>query len=154
MDSNDDEAFGFENMAGKLGQKLSSDAPDAIANGQLNEIAGEQGLSMLKKPKTTLLLIYRTQCPYCKQLLPRIRELADDYVSTVYFAKVNADENPDIIERFTVLGVPLVIALKKGQEVARIEGLRNIEIYNEWMRQIHRGIRPMDIESGPASEIE
>jgi len=154
MDSNDGKDLRFENIASKLEQRLTCDASDSIANGQLNEITGEKEFSFLNKPKTTLLLIYRTQCPFCKQLQPKIVDLAEVYDSKVYFAKVNVDENPEVAERFAVLGVPLVIALKKGHPVARIEGLRNIDIYDEWIQRIHRGIRPMDIESGPTSNIE
>ncbi len=154
MNPNSNKDVGFEDIAGKLEQKLSSDASDTVANGQLNEITGKKEFSVIKKPKTTLLLIYRPQCPHCKQLLPKMRELAEAYASKVYFAKVNVNEIPEVTEKFAVVGIPLVIALKKGVPVARIEGLRNIDIYDEWIQRIHRGIIPMDIESGPTSDIE
>ncbi|TFG14317.1 thioredoxin [Candidatus Thorarchaeota archaeon] len=154
MSPNDKENSDFENLTSRLEERLSGDTHNSFANGQLNEIRSDNNSLVIDKYRTSLLLIYRNQCPYCKQLMPKLAELAKDYRSQVFFAKINIDTNRDVAERFHVLGVPLVIALKKGHPVDRIEGLRNIAVYDDWINQIHRGIRPTNFEKGSLSKLE
>jgi thioredoxin-like negative regulator of GroEL len=85
--------------------------------------------------------------------MPILEELATDYKSKVYFSKVNVDTVEGAREAFDVLGVPLVVALKKGQAIAKLEGLRSVDEYDDWIDSIQKGLRPMTFEPGPTSEI-
>ena len=84
---------------------------------------------------------------------PPVRRVASDYKSKVFFGKIHIDAVGGMREEYNILGVPIVMAFKKGNPVARIEGLRNIDDYDSWIDSIHKGIRPMIINAGPTSEL-
>jgi thioredoxin 1 len=45
------------------------------------------------------------------------------------FLEINTDEKPDIPAKYKVLGIPCVILLKNGEEIHRIHGLANKDVY-------------------------
>jgi len=55
-------------------------------------------------------------------MAPVIEELAHDYTEKATFAKINVDENPDISQRYNVMGIPHFLIFKDGKPVERIVG--------------------------------
>ena len=145
---------GFDALAKSLEKKLtgSSDNPDA--NGVVNSLDNEDFMVPVRKSPTSIVMFYRTECPYCKQLVPLLDELAEDFKSKVLFAKINIDNVSTAQDKFDILGVPVVMAFKKGNLVARIEGLREIDEYESWIDSIHKGLSPMGIDAGPITQID
>ncbi|MHA2386100.1 MAG: thioredoxin family protein [Candidatus Thorarchaeota archaeon] len=144
---------GFEALSKRLEDALETKSVEPLANGILHEIADSNFMEELRKPSTAIIEFYTSTCPYCKQLAPILDELASDYKSKVYFAKINIDNLEEAGKAFDVVGVPLVIAFKKGQPVAKMEGLRDIDEIVDWIDSIHKGLRPMNLESGPVTRI-
>ncbi|MHA2190891.1 MAG: thioredoxin family protein [Candidatus Thorarchaeota archaeon] len=144
---------GFNVMSERLEAALSGSSEDPIADGTLKEFSSKEFMTDIRKAKTAVVEFYRTHCPYCQSLTPILEELASDYKSKVLFAKVNIDDVESARERFDILGVPLVVAFKKGHPVGRLEGLRTTDDYDEWIDSIHKGLRPMGIEPGPTTKV-
>ncbi|UCH03615.1 MAG: thioredoxin family protein, partial [Candidatus Thorarchaeota archaeon] len=69
------------------------------------------------------------------------------------FAKINIDEVQGAAEKFDVEGVPLLVAFKKGNPVAKMEGLRSIDELDGWIDTIHKGLRPMGLSPGPMTKL-
>ena len=86
--------------------------------------------------------------------MPLLEELAEDYETKVMFAKVNLEIVEEAQGLFDILGVPVVMAFKKGNLVGRIEGLRGIDEYDIWIDSIHKGLRPMGIDAGPTTNLQ
>jgi thioredoxin 1 len=143
----------FESLSKRIEDALEKKADEPLANGTLNEISDNNFMEALRKPATAIIEFYTTTCPYCKQLNPILDELASNYKSKVYFAKINIDNVEEAAYVYDVVGVPLVVAFKKGQPVAKMEGLRGIEEIDDWIDSIHKGLRPMNLESGPVTKI-
>jgi len=61
-------------------------------------------------------------CMPCRIMAPILEELAREYAGKAVFAKLNVDENPEIVSRYQVTSIPLFIIFKKGQPVERIVG--------------------------------
>lgn len=153
-DNEDDEDnIGFADMAKRLEAAFEKSSDDPMANGLLNEVSDHNFMDDIKKARTAIVEFYSIHCPYCQKLMPILEELAEDYKTTVYFAKVNVDTVIGVREVFDVLGVPLVVALKKGQAIAKLEGLRSADDYDDWIDSIQKGLRPMMFEPGPTSQI-
>ena len=148
-----EEGQGFDELSKRLEDAIEKKSNEPLANGVLNEISDSRFMEAVRRPSTAVIEFYTTTCPYCKQLAPILDELASDYKSKVYFAKINIDHIPEAAEVFDVVGVPLVIAFKKGQPVARMEGFRNIGELDGWIESIHKGLRPMNPESGPVTRL-
>lgn len=58
-------------------------------------------------------------CAPCMALLPVLEALAPTYEGDIRFVKVNSDENPELVKRFSVRGVPQVFFVKRGSDVVQ-----------------------------------
>lgn len=62
-------------------------------------------------------------CGPCHAIAPSVAQLATEFEGRALVAKVNADEYPEILQRYGILGIPTLIYFKGGQEVDRVIGL-------------------------------
>jgi len=74
-----------------------------------------------EETRTGLKLIefYTTWCGYCRN--QRI-ELKDFEESKIWIGLVDADESPEIAEKFNITGFPTFVLLKDGKQIAEISG--------------------------------
>ncbi len=61
-------------------------------------------------------------CGPCKMIAPIVEELAEEYVGQMSVAKLDADENPNTMQAYGVMGIPTLILFKGGEAVERIVG--------------------------------
>ena len=61
-------------------------------------------------------------CGPCKMIAPIVDEIADEYEGQVSVAKLDADENPNTMMAYGVMGIPTLILFKDGEAVERITG--------------------------------
>jgi thioredoxin 1 len=62
-------------------------------------------------------------CAPCKQLLPILDDIAEEYADEARICKVNADDNPALARQFQVRGLPTMILFVDGEEKARLVSL-------------------------------
>ncbi|MBQ3430908.1 thioredoxin fold domain-containing protein [Candidatus Saccharibacteria bacterium] len=64
-------------------------------------------------------------CGPCQILGPIFDSLAEDYEScpSLKFLSVNIDVSPELAEEFGVSGIPCLVLLKDGEEIARSVGV-------------------------------
>ncbi|WP_198390928.1 thioredoxin family protein [Burkholderia ubonensis] len=75
---------------------------------------------VLKSDLPVLVDFWAPWCHPCRSMVPTLARLAGEYAGRVKIVKVNADDNKEILSRFTVRGLPTVILFENGQESARI----------------------------------
>lgn len=68
---------------------------------------------------------YADWCGPCKMMAPLYEEVAKSYEGKVIMGKMNVDENPLTPQSFGVQGIPTMVFLKDGAEVARLVGFQN-----------------------------
>ena len=61
-------------------------------------------------------------CAPCKQLMPMLEKLADEYAGAFLLAKINADEHQGISQQLGVRSLPTVMVFKDGQPVDGFTG--------------------------------
>ena len=61
-------------------------------------------------------------CGPCKMIAPIVDEIAEEYEGQVSVAKLDADENPNTMMAYGVMGIPTLILFKDGEAVERITG--------------------------------
>lgn len=61
-------------------------------------------------------------CGPCKMLDPIVKQLAGEWNGKVKVVKIDADQNPNILMQYSVLGIPTLLFFKGGEIKERITG--------------------------------
>jgi thioredoxin 1 len=73
----------------------------------------------------TVVDFWAEWCGPCHAIAPAVSQLAAEFDGRALVVKVDADECPEILERYGIMGIPTLIYFKGGREVDRIVGLTN-----------------------------
>lgn len=63
-------------------------------------------------------------CAPCKMLSPIVDEIATQYEGKIRVVKVDADANQNVMQQYSVMGLPTLILFKGGEAVERITGFK------------------------------
>ena len=61
-------------------------------------------------------------CGPCKMLDPIIEQLSQEWQGKVKFVKIDADQNPNILMKYGVMGIPTLLFFKNGEIKERVTG--------------------------------
>jgi thioredoxin 1 len=61
-------------------------------------------------------------CGPCKMIAPVLDQIAGEQEGKLKIAKLNVDENPSMMQKFGIRGIPTMILFKGGQPVETIVG--------------------------------
>ena len=61
-------------------------------------------------------------CDPCKTIAPWLDELADELSGRAHIAKVDVDENGDLVNRFGIMSIPTLVVFKDGKIVDQLIG--------------------------------
>lgn len=61
-------------------------------------------------------------CPPCKMLAPTLHALAQQYQDKLRVGLLDADEYPDYVQEYGVMGLPTLILFQNGKPAERIVG--------------------------------
>ena len=61
-------------------------------------------------------------CGPCKMLDPVVKQLAVEWEGKVKVVKIDADENPNLVMQYGVMGIPTLLFMKGGEVKERITG--------------------------------
>ena len=79
--------------------------------------------AVLKSGGPVLVDFWAEWCGPCKRIAPTIDALATEYDGKVRIGKLNVDENPDVVVKYQVRGIPTLLLFKGGQVVESVVGL-------------------------------
>ncbi len=71
---------------------------------------------------TALVDFWADWCGPCKQLEPRLAELAKEYDGDVNFYRVDVDENQELAGQFGIRSIPTLLIFDAGEKVGEIVG--------------------------------
>jgi thioredoxin len=77
---------------------------------------------VVDSPEPVLVDFSAVWCGPCKMLDPVIKQLAGDWDGKVKVVKIDADQNPNILMQYSVLGIPTLLLFKDGEIKERITG--------------------------------
>lgn len=62
-------------------------------------------------------------CGPCRKLGPVLEGIEESFEGKIKLVKINADENLEIMKKFSVSGLPSILVFKNGEAVERMVGL-------------------------------
>ena len=74
-------------------------------------------------------------CGPCRFIAPALEEIAAEMGGKVKIAKLNVDENPDIMMRYGVRSIPTLILFKNGEPTAMQVGAVPKQRLSDWISQ-------------------
>jgi thioredoxin 1 len=77
---------------------------------------------VLGSDKPVLVDFWADWCAPCRMLAPTVEQLAEKYAGAARIVKMNIDENPQVLQRYGVRGLPTLILFKNGKEEERAVG--------------------------------
>jgi thioredoxin len=80
-----------------------------------------------------LVDVWATWCAPCKVIAPHLEKLAGEYKGRVKLCKVDAEQNHDLLKRFSVGPLPTVLLFKDGSPIGRKVGKFPESTYRQWI---------------------
>ena len=77
---------------------------------------------VLEASTPVLVDFWAPWCGPCKNIAPKVEELAEEYDGKIKVVKVNVDENKEAAMKYGVRGIPNLILFKDGENVEQIVG--------------------------------
>ena len=78
---------------------------------------------VLQVPQMVVVNFASDRSSSCQIFEPEFAAIAQEYLDRVVFARVDVDSNDELIQRYSVDGIPTLLFFKQGQEIHRIKGI-------------------------------
>ncbi len=74
-----------------------------------------------------------TWCGPCKMMAPVLEELSGEYEGKVAFYAIDVDENQELAAKFSVMSIPNLVLLKKGELADTSVGFKPKDALKAWI---------------------
>ena len=119
---------GIHGKCGHCGAPLFDGHPVALNSGTFDAHASKSDLPLLVD-------FWAPWCGPCRAMAPQFEKAAAGLEPGVRLAKVNTDEEQELATRFSIRGIPTIVLMAGGREVARHSGVMDAEGIRRWVRQ-------------------
>ncbi len=79
---------------------------------------------VLKSPMPVVIDVWAAWCHPCKAMEPHFAAVAEKYGDQARFLKLNSDENPELVKKYKIMGIPTLLFFNHGKLVARKTGVQ------------------------------
>lgn len=86
-----------------------------------------------RSPVPVVLDLWAPWCGPCRTVSPILEQLATELAGRCKLVKVNVDTGPRLSSRFAVQGIPTLLLLRDGREVARHVGAAPAARLRHWI---------------------
>lgn len=74
---------------------------------------------------------YADWCGPCRMMAPVFEELSKEFKGKINFLKLDTEEEFEIANKFSIMGIPTLLIMHKGKEVARLVGFMPKDVLRE-----------------------
>lgn len=93
-------------------------------------------------------------CAPCRQLMPILEKLAEEYSGRFRLVKINVDESPEIAGALGVQSIPFVVAFIDGQPASQLPGAHDEASVRGWLDSFLPSPAVEAYNAGMAAEAE
>jgi thioredoxin 2 len=72
-------------------------------------------------------------CGPCRMISPLVERAASEHAGQLKVVKLNIDDAPELADRYSIRGIPLLILFKQGEEADRIVGAVPASQLQAWL---------------------
>ena len=72
-------------------------------------------------------------CGPCRMVSPALEQIATERAGRLKLVKVNTDDAPNLSQRFGIRGIPTLVMLAQGKELARSVGAQPAPALRSWV---------------------
>lgn len=80
---------------------------------------------ILTSEQPIAITFFSPQCPFCVQLMPATEQLAHEMKNELNFYKLDAAKNAELVEKYSIVGIPTIIIFNNGKEIQRITNIHD-----------------------------
>jgi thioredoxin 1 len=91
---------------------------------------------VLKSKKPVLVCFTGSQCEVCFPLCLIINSLIEEYDRRLKFVRLDADTEPDLIERYRVRALPSTVLFKDSKPVSKLIGFHHKASIRRWLDKL------------------
>lgn len=115
---------------------------------------GEQSIDRVLQAGLPVLLVFdRRSCQTCQQLEPSLERLAQRFAGKALIARIDADDNPGLVRKYSISNLPGLIFIRNGATVARTAGVVPETALQAWLHYLSgEGSQP-PLPSGPSTPL-
>jgi thioredoxin len=106
-----------------------------------------------RNPRPVILDFWAPWCLPCRSIEPVIEHLGDEYAGRVEVWKVNADEQPGVLRKLNIYGIPTLVAYHAGQEITRRTGAASASVLSSLFEAALVGEKPARQGLTPSDRI-
>jgi thioredoxin reductase (NADPH) len=85
--------------------------------------------------KLVLLDFYTTACPSCMRMMPIVERVVFEHKDAVVGYKVDAFVGAELMKKFVVPGVPTIVVIRNGNEIARTKDTMTYQDFNAFITE-------------------
>jgi thioredoxin 1 len=94
---------------------------------------------VLKSTQPVFVCFTASQCDTCFPLCLVVKGLAEEYRGRVKFVKIDADREPELVERYKIMLVPSVLLFKGAKPVSKLLGFHYERPIRRWLNKLTEG---------------
>jgi thioredoxin 1 len=80
------------------------------------------GSEVLDSTEPVLVDFTAVWCGPCKMIAPIVEQLHTEWQGKAKVVKCDADQNPEVLTRYGIMGIPTLIMFKDGKVAERVSG--------------------------------
>jgi thioredoxin 1 len=92
---------------------------------------------VIKSDVPVLVDFYASWCQPCQTMKALVEELAEEHEKNIKVGQLNADDNPNTVEKYQVMSIPTFILFEKGQSaktaVGSMDKEKLTETFKKWL---------------------
>ena len=97
--------------------------------------AGEADFARVAEQSSLPVLVdfWAPWCGPCRMVSPALEQIANERAGRLKLVKVNTDDSPNLSQRFGIRGIPTLVLLAGGNEIARSVGAQPAPVLRTWV---------------------